>query len=360
MSKDLDPMPKSDLPSSWTQALPNISETARVLARRRQQQLTKPPGSLGRLEQLAEQLAALLDTPHPNLNRVTISIFASDHGVCAEDVSAFPQAVTGQMMANFVSGGAAISVLAHTLGASLEIVNLGLAHPAPALPRVIDQTISPGTANLASEAAMSSEQFAAALQAGDDAAERARIAGAQLFIGGDMGIGNTTAATAVACALLEQPAEAMAGPGTGLEPQRVRHKAAVIRRALQRHGDDRSVERVLSSLGGYEIVALAGAMLGCAQRRIPVLVDGFIVSVAALAAVRQQPALAPWLIFAHRSAEPGHQQVLEALDAEPLLDLGMRLGEGSGAAVAVPLLRAACDLHNSMATFAEAGVSNGQ
>ncbi len=264
------------------------------------------------------------------------------------------------MIANFASGGAAISVMAEELGASLEVVNLGTVGEVPALPGVIDQIIAPpSTANMAESPAMSSRQVESALSSGDEAARRAANAGCRLFIGGDMGIGNTTSAAALACALLggQQPTT-LVGPGTGLNSEGVARKARVVENALQRHGPDRDPLMVLASLGGFEIAALTGAILGCAARRIPVLVDGFIVSVAALVAVHQQPAAREWLLFAHRSAEPGHTAVLEALDASPLLDLGMRLGEGSGAAVAVPpLLRAACALHNRMASFTDAGVS---
>lgn len=222
--------------------------------------------------------------------------------------------------------------------------------------------IAPGTANLATAAAMSEEQLQAALSAGRDAVQRA--AGAELFIGGEMGIGNTTAAAAVACALLDLAPEVLAGPGTGLDADGLRHKVAVLHRALQRHRDtvaeaDQPLP-VLASLGGFEVAALAGAFLAAAQTRIPVLVDGFIASVAALAATRLQPGLAEWLHFAHQSAEPGHARVLAALDADPLLRLNMRLGEGSGAAAAVPLLRQACALHNEMASFQDAGISKGQ
>ena len=205
---------------------------------------------------------------------------------------------------------------------------------------------------------MSDTQLQAALAAGDRAAQRATERNAHLFIGGEMGIGNTTSATALACALLDENAAVLAGPGTGLTPEGVSHKIDVITRALARHGKQSEPLAALASLGGFEIAALAGAFIGCAVRGIPVLVDGFIVSTAALAACRLRPELRNWLLFAHQSREPGHQRLLQALEAEPLLDLSLRLGEGSGAAVAVPLLRSACVLHNQMATFADASVSN--
>ncbi|WOD28157.1 nicotinate-nucleotide--dimethylbenzimidazole phosphoribosyltransferase [Alloalcanivorax xenomutans] len=346
----------------WRQSPPSLNPDFLRQGRQHQASLTKPAGSLGRLEQLAITLSAQQQRPRPAVDRVRIVVFAADHGVCAEGVSAFPQEVTGQMIANFVNGGAAISVLARHLGAELEVVNLGTAHPLPARDGVVMAEIAPGTANLATAAAMSEEQLQAALSAGRDAVQRA--AGAELFIGGEMGIGNTTAAAAVACALLDLAPEVLAGPGTGLDADGLRHKVAVLHRALQRHRDtvaeaDQPLP-VLASLGGFEVAALAGAFLAAAQTRIPVLVDGFIASVAALAATRLQPGLAEWLHFAHQSAEPGHARVLAALDADPLLRLNMRLGEGSGAAAAVPLLRQACALHNQMASFQDAGISKGQ
>ncbi len=346
------------LPQSWTTPPPPADDQARTRAQERQSVLTKPPGSLGRLEALAIALAAQQGSDRPRADQVHIAVFAGDHGVCAEGVSAFPQEVTGQMIANFANGGAAISVMARHLEATLEVVNLGTVTPTPDLAGVNNLQIAPGTANLARQNAMTMDQVSRALAAGDAAAERAAIGGAQVFIGGDMGIGNTTSAAALACALLGAAPAELAGPGTGLDRQGVSHKAEVIALALARHGADRQPLTTLASLGGLEIAALAGAILGCAARRVPVLVDGFIVSVAALVAVRQQPAARAWLHFSHRSGEPGHGQVLAALEAEPLLDLGLRLGEGSGAAVALPLLRAACALHNGMASFADAGVSN--
>jgi len=347
-------------PSPWQTAIPSPSQTHRETALSRQGQLTKPAGSLGRLEALAVDLAALQHIDTPGADRISIAVFAADHGVCAEGISAFPQAVTGQMIANFVAGGAAISVMARQLDAALEIINLGTATPPPVTDGVIDETIAAGTANLARESAMSAAQREQALAAGDRAAQRAADQNAQLFIGGEMGIGHPTSATAVACALLAEPAVTLAGPGTGLDADGVSHKAAVIERALARHGDNREPLAVLASLGGFEIAALTGAMIGCAIRGIPVLVDGYIVTVAALAAVRLRPELRDWLLFGHHSREPGHTRLLEALDAQPLLNLSMRLGEGSGAAVAVPVLRSACALHNCMATFADAGVNNAE
>src|SRR5512145_743525 len=343
----------------------SLNETARTAALARQGQLTKPPGSLGRLEDIAIQLADWQGLEQPAMERVHIAIFAADHGVAEEGVSLFPQAVTAEMVRNFARGGAAISVLARQLNATLEVVNLGTVSVVEPLDGVRDERIAAGTANFARQPAMSAEQCAAALQSGRDAALRAKQQGSQLFIGGEMGIANTTSASAIACALLSAAPESLAGPGTGLDSAGVTHKAQVIAKALELHGllpsragiaGEGTVE-VLRSVGGFEIAGLAGAYVAAAQNGLPVLVDGFISSVAALVAVRINPAVRAWLLFAHTSAEPGHQRVLDALDAQALLQLGMRLGEGSGAAVAVPLLQLACALHRGMATFAEAGVS---
>ncbi|MFC3551607.1 nicotinate-nucleotide--dimethylbenzimidazole phosphoribosyltransferase [Lysobacter cavernae] len=328
---------------------------AQALAR--QSQLTKPPGSLGLLEAAAVRLAALQRNPRPALDRVWISVFAADHGVAAEGVSAFPQAVTGEMVRNFAGGGAAISVLARALGATLEVVNLGTVNDPGEIPSVRRAIIAPATANICERAAMSEVQLQQALAAGAASVAAACTADAQLFIGGEMGIANTTAATALACALLDQPAIALAGAGTGLDASGIGHKAAVIERALARHAAVATPLEQLRCLGGFEIAALTGAFIAAAQAELPVLVDGFITTAAALAAVRINPGVRDWLLFAHRSHEQGHASLLRALQAEPLLDLGLRLGEASGAAAAVPLLRVACALHNEMATFAQAGVS---
>lgn len=345
--------------SWWQNPCKSIASQVVEQALARQQQLTKPAGSLGQLEPLAVRLAGLQGRLKPAIEQLWITIFAGDHGVVAEGVSAYPQEVTGQMLLNFVNGGAAISVLARQLAAQLEVVDLGTVTPNLELPGVRHLNLGLGTANFLQGPAMTRAQLEQALQAGRDSALRARGQGAQLFIGGEMGIGNTTAASAIACALLDIPVTQLAGPGTGLNAAGVSHKAQVIERALVLHQGARGdAWQALQDLGGFEIAALAGAYLACAQEGIAVLVDGFICSVAALVAVRLSPGCRPWLLFAHQGAEPGHRHVLQVLEADPLLDLGLRLGEGSGAALAVPLLRLACDLHGQMATFAEAAVAD--
>jgi len=332
-------------------------EEASAAARARQAQLTKPPGALGELETLAITLAGWQGRVQPSIERVHISVFAADHGVADEGISAFPAAVTAQMIKNFVRDGAAINVLARVLDATLEVINLGTIDQAVTA-GAHDVALGPGSANFVNGPAMTDAQLAGALEAGRQSVERARGCGTQLYIGGDMGIGNTTAAAALGCALLSVKPEALAGPGTGLDERGVAHKAAVIRRALEKHsGHLRTARDALRRVGGFEIAALVGAYVRCAQLGLPALIDGFICGAAALTASRLCPGAQAWWLFAHRSREPGHPAILTALEARPLLDLGMRLGEGSGAAVAVPLLRLACELHAGMATFAEAGVS---
>jgi len=326
-------------------------------ARARQTVLTKPPGSLGALEAIAIRLAALQRSEQPRVDEVWICVFAGDHGVAAEGVSAFPQVVTGEMVRNFATGGAAISVLARELGARLEVVNLGTVNDPGEIPGVRRAIVAPSTANFCSEAAMSETQLVQALTAGRASVQAAVSAGAQLFIGGEMGIANTTAATALASALLQRAPATLAGAGTGLDATGIAHKVAVIERALALHAAQQEPQAQLRCLGGFEIAALTGAYVAAAQAGLPVLVDGFITTAAALAAVRINPGVRDWLLFSHCSHEHGHAGLLQALDAAPLLDIGMRLGEASGAAVCVPLLRMACALHNGMATFAQAGVS---
>jgi nicotinate-nucleotide--dimethylbenzimidazole phosphoribosyltransferase len=324
----------------------------------RQARLTKPPGALGRLEGVAIQLAGLQGRERPAVDQVHISVFAADHGIAAAGVSAFPQAVTAQMIANMAQGGAAISVLARQLGAELELIRLGTVAPVAPHPQIREATIAPSTQHLAERPAMSSMQLSAALNEGAAAVRRARAAGAELFIAGEMGIGNTTAAAALAAGLLGLPAAALVGPGTGVDRAGLARKQALIDQALRLHQDQLADPMTtLACLGGFEIAAMAGAYVACAQQGLAVLVDGFISSAAALAAVRLCPSAREWMLLAHVSAEPGHRAVIDALALQPILDLGMRLGEGSGAAVAVPLLRLACQLHAEMATFDDAHVA---
>lgn len=346
---------------NWlAQKISNLDAGLLEQALQHQNQLTKPPGSLGALENVAVRLCAMQKTLRPTLDRVAIRVFAGDHGVVAEGVSAFPQAVTVEMIRNFDAGGAAISVLAKALGADFSVVNMGTVSEAPTGPAIVQQPVAAGTANFCQQPAMTSEQVQQALTVGCDIAEQLSDHKVQLFIGGEMGIGNTTSAAALACALLQLPAAEIVGRGTGVDESGWQRKVDVVERALSLHSaviaDDDAVA-VLQCLGGFEIAALVGCYLRCAQLNIPSLVDGFICTAAALVAIRINPACAQWLFFSHQSAEAGHGLILQHIDATPLLHLNLRLGEGSGAATALPLLRLACELHNNMASFADAGVS---
>jgi nicotinate-nucleotide--dimethylbenzimidazole phosphoribosyltransferase len=304
-------------------------------AQRRYDAKTKPRGSLGRLEELGCRIAEIRGFV-PSSLRSVIVVAAGDHGVAREGVSAYPSAVTRQMLANFEAGGAAINVLARRAGAEL---------------RVVDAGVGAGTANMAEVSALTAEEVAAALADGEALADEldADVVGL-----GEMGIGNTTSAAALTSALLGLDAELVCGRGTGLDDEGVARKIDVVRRAVALHAD----ADPLTALGGFEIAFLAGLAIGCARRRIVVLLDGFITGVAALAAERVEPAVREVLIASHRSPEPGHAYVLDALGLEPLLDLGLRLGEGSGAALALPLLDASIAILDEMATFEQAGVTD--
>ena len=347
---------------SWLKnPVKQISQSDLDAAIAHQLQLTKPTGSLGRLEDIAIRLSAMQQTDRPSVAIIHISVFAADHGIAEENVSAFPQVVTTEMIKNFARGGAAISVLAKQHNANLEVIDLGAVVAPEKLNGVISQRIAAGTNNFSKEPAMSEEQLTIAVQAGHDSVMRALENKTDIYIGGEMGIANTTTAAAIAAAILQRPAEDLVGPGTGVNAEGVAHKAAVVNNALRLHADEmKSAEDILRCIGGFEIAGLCGAYLAAAQQGLPVLVDGFISSVAALIASKINPESVNWFIYCHQSAEPGHQLIMQALDAKPLLDIGMRLGEGSGAAVAVSLLKSACALHNGMSTFADAGVSTSE
>ena len=338
-------------------AAPNAAFYQRALDR--QTQLTKPPGSLGMLENIAVRLAAMQGCDQPRLENIHITIFAADHGIAAEGVSAFPQAVTAEMVKNFAAGGAAVNVLARQVKARFEVVDVGLLQPVD-LPNVTAHRAGCGTDNFKLGPAMSSAQLDIALAAGESAVARALNFAADLFIGGEMGIANTCSASAVAAALLAIPACEITGAGTGLNHQQIAHKAAIIEQALHIHQKRLNTPlAILQNLGGFEIAALTAAYLAAAQRGLPVLVDGFISSVAALMATRISPDCGAWFFYGHRSEEKGHKIVLEVLAAEPILNLHMRLGEASGAVMAVPILQMACNLHNEMATFTQAHITTG-
>lgn len=335
-----------------------INEQIKHKAKQRQQQLTKPAGSLGQLETIAIRLAAMQESEKPVADNIHISVFGADHGIVEEGISAFPQAVTAEMIRNFAHGGAAISVLAKELNATLDVVNMGTINELEPLSGVTDKRIADGTANFAHTAAMTLEQCQQAIIVGKEQIEQIKHTPIDLFIAGEMGIGNTTSATSIASAILDIEPEQLVGPGTGLDDKGIKHKTQVIKQALTKHQSQlNSAMQVLQYLGGFEIAALVGCYLQCSKIGLPVIIDGFISSVAALVAIQISPDSKNWFFFSHGSAEPGHQLILRALQVTPLVDLKMRLGEASGSATVVPLIRLSCALHNQMATFEQADVS---
>jgi len=320
--------------------------------------LTKPQGSLGVLEALARQVVATTGNPNPVCRSQVVFCFAGDHGVTEEGVSAYPQVVTAEMVKNFLAGGAAINVLARQAGARVVVADLGVAAPLPVHPRLIASKIGPGTANFRHKPAMTPEQALAAVEAGIRIAETEIASGADIIATGEMGIGNTTAASAIVAAITGLDPPQVTGYGTGIDEARRTHKAEVIRSSLLLHRPDpQNALDVLAKVGGFEIGGLAGVMLAGAAHRLPVVVDGFISTAAALIACQLAPALHDHLIAAHRSAERGHAAALKHLNLAPLLSLGMRLGEGTGAVLAMHLVDAACRILNEMATFASASIS---
>jgi len=339
------------------QAIKQPSLGHKKVAQDRQNLLTKPPGSLGDLESIVVRLATLQQRNTPSIERAFITIFAADHGIAEEGVSAFPQTVTQAMVANYVNGGAAINVLAKQQQAQLTIINVGIKNGSTNLTGVSHQVVGDGTANFLRQAAMTPPQLEQALNVGKQAIDSIASQQADVFIGGEMGIANTTSASALACALLKQPVAQLVGAGTGLNQQGIDKKQRVIEQALTLHQEHLTdTLSILQHLGGFEIAALVGAYIRCGQLGIPIIVDGFITTVAALMATNIQPRLNDWLFYGHQSEEAGHQHVLAALKAKPILKLNMRLGEASGAALALSILKNACALHNHMSTFEDAGV----
>lgn len=335
-----------------------LDEGAMQAARARQDRLTKPRGSLGRLEALAIQLAGITGAPIPRIRCKAVVIMAADHGIAAEGVSAYPPEVTRQMVRNFLRGGAAINVLARQAGAQVLIVDIGVAGDSFPDAGLLARKIAPGTANMTRGPAMRRDQALAAIETGIDVVRTHLPAEVDLVATGDMGIGNTSSSAALLAAFTGAAPASVVGRGTGVDDARLAHKVAMVEQALAANqpAPDDPLD-VLAKVGGFEIAGLAGVMLAAAARRLPVVIDGFISGAAALAAARLAPNVTPYLIASHRSDELGHQLMLEALGLRPLLDLGMRLGEGTGAVLAMHLVEAAVRLHAEMATFAEAGVS---
>ena len=329
---------------------------AAVEAQRHLDDLTKPPGSLGRLEEIAVRLAAISGRP-PRVDRPVVFTFAADHGVVAEGVSAYPQVVTAQMVENFARGGAAINVLARQAGARVVVADFGVIGPVPPAAGLVSCPIAAGTANMARGPAMTVEQATRAIERGAALAEEAIDGGADLLATGEMGIGNTTAAAAITAAITGAPPEAVTGRGTGVDDEAWRRKVEVVRRALvvnrPNAGDGLDV---LAAVGGFEIAGLVGVVLAGAARRIPLVLDGFISTAAGLIAATLAPDTRHALFASHRSAEPGHAAALAHLALVPYLDLSLRLGEGTGAALFIHLARAASRIYTEMATFKSAGV----
>lgn len=310
----------------------------------------KPVGSLGRLEDLALQIALIRGEERPALGTARSIVFAGDHGITAEGVSSHPPEVTAAMVGNFLAGGATISAFARITGADLAVVNAGVGTPLDDHEDLIDIRVAPGTRNAALEPAMTAEQRDAALDRGAALARGFIEGGADILAPGEMGIGNTASASLIVHRLAPAPLDAVIGRGAGLDDDGLARKRAALHKAAART-DATDPEQVLAEFGGFEIVMMCGFMLGAAAENRIVVVDGFIAGAAALAACRMHPAARERMVFAHRSAEPGTRAILDALDAEPLLDLGLRLGEGSGAALAIPLIRAAAAILTDLADY---------
>jgi nicotinate-nucleotide--dimethylbenzimidazole phosphoribosyltransferase len=320
--------------------------------------LTKPLGSLGRLEETAVRYATITGEVKPNVPRGVVFTFAADHGVATEGVSAYPREVTPQMVLNFLRGGAGVNVLARHAGVEVRVVDIGVAYEFGPLPELIQKKVMMGTRNLLVEPAMTREQATEALQVGIDLAAEAARESIGLIGTGDMGIGNTTASAAITAVMTGRPAAEVTGRGTGIDEAVHAHKVTVIQRALERHRPNQADPLgVLAKVGGLEIAGLAGLILGAAAARVPVVLDGFIAGAAALIAVGLQPRCRDYVIASHRSVERGHQAILDHLGLKPLFDLDLRLGEGTGACLGMSLVQASIKILTEMATFDEAGVS---
>jgi len=348
----------TELLSNTIEMIKPLDEGAMAEARARQDLLTKPQGSLGRLEELSIQLAGIQGKPIPQIRHKAIITMAGDHGVVAEGVSAYPQEVTAQMVYNFLRGGAGINVLARQIGARIIVVDMGVASELEDNPRLLSRKLALGTRNMALGPAMTGEQAIKAVETGIAVVATEVAKGLDIVGSGDMGIGNTTASSAICAVMTGKPVAEVTGRGTGIADRQLRHKIKVIDRALAvNHPDPKQPLDVLAKVGGFEIGGLVGVMLSAAAHRIPVVIDGFISGAAALIATALSPGLKDFLIAAHVSAEAGHQLLLKHLGLKPLLDLGMRLGEGTGTALGISLSETAARVLAEMSTFAEAGVS---
>jgi nicotinate-nucleotide--dimethylbenzimidazole phosphoribosyltransferase len=357
-------MPRKGRTPNWIEAtvarIPEFDADAAAAAQRALDAKTKPRGSLGRLEDLACRLAGIAGTTELRTLEPAVVVCAADHGVAAEGVSAYPAEVTGQMLRNFAAGGAAVCVLSRQAGAQLVVADLGVLR-AVDHPSILSRRVRAGTANAAEGPAMSEAEMREAVATGIDLADRLAAEGIGIVALGEMGIGNTTAASALTAALLRASPDGVCGRGTGLDDAGLERKRATVWRMLEANvASPYDPLGAVAAVGGLEIAALVGLVLGCAANRVPVLLDGFITAAAALAAACVEERCVEFMIASHLSPEPGHRLALDALRLEPLLDLGLRLGEGSGAALALPLVAAATAILGEMATFAEAGVSDAE
>lgn len=342
---------------SFAVDIPAVGTSLDAALRRRIDGKTKPQGALGRLEDLALQIGRVQQSVTPELRQPLVMVFAGDHGIADEGVSAYPQDVTWQMVMNFLGGGAAVNVLARTLGMAVQVVDAGVKHDFAGVAGLVHAKVAPGTANSALEPAMSRAQCDEALQRGGELARAAARTGCNVLAFGEMGIANTSAASLLLHKLAELPLGRCVGRGTGVDDAGLQHKLAVLQRAAARTGPIAHAGEALREYGGFEIAMMTGALLAAAELRMLVLVDGFIASSAMLVAARLAPRVLDYAVFCHQSAESGHQALLEALGAKPLLALDLRLGEGTGAVLAWPLLRAAVAFLNEMASFESAGVA---
>ncbi len=327
-------------------------------AQRRLDSLTKPAGSLGRLEDLAKRYVAIRENERPTLDRKVVFTFAADHGVAARGVSAYPREVTPQMVLNFLRGGAGVNVLAKHIGAEVKVVDIGVDHEFGDAPGLIERKVRKGTDDMTAGPAMTRDEVRAAVDVGAALADEAKKDGVDIIGTGDMGIGNTTASSAITSVITGIPVDRVTGRGTGIDDETLRKKIAVIEAALRMNSPDPGDPMdVLAKVGGLEIAGIAGLILGSAERRIPVVLDGFISGAAALAACELVPDIKGYLFASHLSQERGHRAILDRIGVEPILDLNLRLGEGTGACLGISLVEASVRIYNEMATFGEAGVS---
>ncbi len=333
------------MPASWLHhTIQTVSPSAGQLARKRLSQFPYPPGALGTLAEIAERMAAMQNRPDPVADPVQLTLFAADHGVTKLKNST-TDATTQSWLNNCLHGKSASAIMARSLGIHYEVVDVGLTHDPGPLPGLLSHRAGNGTTDFRRTPAMSMTQLNIALTAGLQAIERAEQAGVKIFIGGEIGSGKTTSAGALACALMGMPPETVAGPGSDNSVEMMAVKASIIQNAVDHHQRFTSTPiEALRRLGGFEIAALCGAYIACGQRGITIIVDGFCASIAALIAISIHPQLKQWIFFGHRAAEPGQYNIFRTLDMRPLLNLDMRLGEGTGAAIALPLLRTACAL----------------